>query len=426
MQKRPKVLMFGWEFPPVISGGLGVACLGLCKALSPLADVKMIIPKSVPDFKIPNIELIGLNAFSREQLREIFSKQSKHGDHGLNSHQINAGVNPYAKIDNHESVNQKFYEVYNNNIEPFEIDALYAGDVIKKAIEFSRISVQYALTQEFDVIHAHDWMTFLPAIELKMLTGKPMVLHVHSTEYDRSGADSRNWVYDLEKRAMQLADKVIPVSHYTGSICNKHYGIPEYKITAIHNGVETVKHTVKDSPHKDKLVIFFGRITMQKGPEFFVEAARIVLQYHKNVKFVMAGSGDLHKPLIEKIASFGLGDKFFFTGFLNKQKLNELLAISDVYCMPSMSEPFGLSAVEAVQYGLPVIMSKTSGAGEVLSSALKIDFWDTHKLAQYIIASLDYKGLSTEMVDKANEDLKHITWENTALKVMEVYESVMS
>ncbi|MCF8429114.1 MAG: glycosyltransferase [Bacteroidia bacterium] len=422
MQNRPKVLMFGWEFPPVISGGLGVACLGLCKALSPLADVKMIIPKSVPDFKIPNIELIGLNAFSREELRDMFSKKSKHGNHGLNFYQINAGVNPYIKIDSNESINKKFYDVYNQNIEPFEIDALYAGDVIKKAIEFSRISVQYALLQDFDVIHAHDWLTFLPAIELKMLTGKPLVLHVHSLEYDRSGADIKNWVYDLEKKAMDLADRIIPVSNYTGDICHTHYGVPKYKIIPIHNGVESIKHTVKKSPHKDKLIIFFGRITMQKGPEFFVEAAKLVLKYHNNVKFVMAGSGDLHKPLIEKIASYGLGDKFFFTGFLNKQKLNELLAISEVYCMPSVSEPFGLSAVEAVQYGLPVIMSKTSGAGEVLSSALKIDFWDTHKLAQYMIASIDYKGLSAEMVGKADKDLKHITWEKTADKVMQIYE----
>ncbi len=425
MQKRPKVLMFGWEFPPVISGGLGVACLGLCKALSPLAEVKMIIPKSVPDFKIPNIELIGLNSFSKDQLRELFNIQPNYGNNGFNTHQIDAGVNPYTKIRDDESVNQKFYDVYREDVQPFEIDALYAGDVIKKAIEFSRISVQYALRQEFDVIHAHDWMTFLPAIELKIRTGKPMVLHVHSLEYDRSGESSKNWVYDLEKRAMNLADRIIPVSHYTGSICHKYYDVPEFKICPIHNGVEAINKTVKKNPHKDKLIIFFGRITMQKGPEFFVEAARIVLQKHKNVKFVMAGSGDLHKPLIEKIASYGLGDKFYFTGFLNKQKLNELLAISDVYCMPSVSEPFGLSAAEAVQYGLPVIMSKTSGAGEVLPSALKIDFWDTHKLAQYMIASLDYKGLHDEIVGKAAVDLKDITWENTADKVIKVYQSII-
>lgn len=423
MNFRPRVLMFGWEFPPVISGGLGVACLGLCKAMSPLADLKMIIPKSVPDFKIPNIDLIGLNSFTREQLRDLF-KREQYAGYG-STHYVSNAMQPYGGIGSDEFISKKFYDVYHEDVQPFEIDALYAGDVIKKAIEFSRISVQYGLKQDFDVIHAHDWMTFLPAMELKMKTGKPMVVHVHSTEYDRSGESSRNWVYDLERKAMELADRVIPVSQYTGYICEKFYGVPGFKIKPVHNGVEHIHKTVKKKVIDEKLVIFFGRITMQKGPEYFVEAARIVLKHHSNVKFVMAGSGDLHKPLIEKIAEYKLGDKFFFPGFLNKQKLNDLLAITDVYCMPSVSEPFGLSAVEAVQYGIPTIMSKTSGAGEVLSSALKIDFWDTQKLAQYIIASLDYKGLRDEMIQKSDTDLKDITWENTAQKVMSIYDEII-
>lgn len=334
-------------------------------------------------------------------------------------------MQPYGGIGSDEFISQKFYDVNHEDVQPFEIDALYAGDVIKKAIEFSRISVQYGLKQDFDVIHAHDWMTFLPAMELKMKTGKPMVVHVHSTEYDRSGESSRNWVYDLERKAMELADRVIPVSKYTGYICERFYSVPGYQIKPVHNGVEHIHKSVKKKAIDEKLVIFFGRITMQKGPEYFVEAARIVLQHHPNVKFVMAGSGDLQKPLIEKIARYKLGDKFFFIGFLNKQKLNDLLAITDVYCMPSVSEPFGLSAVEAVQYGIPTIMSKTSGAGEVLSSALKIDFWDTQKLAQYIIASLDYEGLRDEMIQKSDTDLKDITWEHTAQKVMSIYDEII-
>ncbi len=423
MNFRPRVLMFGWEFPPVISGGLGVACLGLCKAMSPLADLKMIIPKSVPDFKIPNIDLIGLNTLTREQLKELF-KIEQYVGYG-STHYISSGMQPYGSVGNDEFISQKFYNVYHEDVQPFEIDALYAGDVIKKAIEFSRISVQYGLKQNFDVIHAHDWMTFLPAMELKIKTGKPLVLHVHSTEYDRCGEGSKNWVYDLEKKAMEMADRVITVSRYTGYVCEKYYGIPEYKIKPVHNGVEAINKTIRKRRFDGKLVIFFGRITMQKGPEYFVEAARIVLQHHPDVMFVMAGSGDLHKPLIEKIAKYKLGHKFFFPGFLNKQKLNDLLAVTDVYCMPSVSEPFGLSAVEAVQYGIPTIMSKTSGAGEVLSSALKIDFWDTQKLAQYIIASIDYKGLRDEMIEKSDTDLKDITWENTAKKVLSIYNEII-
>ncbi|MFY8020037.1 MAG: glycosyltransferase family 4 protein [Bacteroidia bacterium] len=422
-KNRNKVLMFGWEFPPVISGGLGVATLGLCKALSPLADVKMIIPKSVPNFDIPNIELIGLNSFTREQLQELFKQEHEYSFHepkfNGKSH-----YGPYSRIPENEFISQKFYDVLHEDIKPFEIDDLYAGDVIKKVIEFARISVQYSLRQKFDVIHAHDWMTFLPGMELKLRTGKPLVLHVHSTEYDRAGEHSKNWVYDLERRAMHLADRIIPVSHYTGSICEKHYGVDRNKIMPVHNGIEAVKHTVKKSPFDEKLVIFFGRITMQKGPEYFVEAAKLVLDHHPNVKFVMAGSGDLLRPMIEKTAAYGIGDKFFFTGFLNKVMLNELLAIADVYCMPSVSEPFGLSAVEAVQYGIPTIISKTSGVAEALTGSMQFDVWDVQKFAQYIVAALDYEGLKKSVVDANNHSLETITWENCAQQVVDVYNSI--
>jgi glycogen synthase len=423
MKKRIKVLMFGWEFPPVISGGLGVATLGLCKAMAPLADVKMIIPKNVPDFNIPNIELVGLNSIGKNELEELFKKEIHYSFPEMRMHK-GAGFGPYTRIAENEFIDKKFYDVFHGEVTPFEIDDLYGGDVIKKVIEFARISVQYCLRTKFDVIHAHDWMTFLPAMELKIRTGKPLVLHVHSTEYDRAGEHSKNWVWDLEKRAMELADRIIPVSHYTGEICAKHYGVDPSKIMPVHNGIEAIKHTVKQKPFEGNFVIFFGRVTMQKGPEYFVEAARKVLSIHPNTKFVLAGSGDLLRPMIERTASYGIGDKFFFTGFLNKKMLNELLAIADVYCMPSVSEPFGLSAVEAVQYGIPTIISKTSGVAEVLNGSLKIDVWDVDKFAEYIMAALDYKGLKKSVVDANAHSLESITWENCAQKVMHVYQSI--
>jgi glycosyltransferase involved in cell wall biosynthesis len=423
MLARKKVLMFGWEFPPVISGGLGVATLGLCKAMAPLADVKMIIPKNVPDFNIPNIELVGLNSIGRKELEELFKKEIHYSFPEM-SVKKGPSFGPYTRIAETEYIDKKFYDVFHGEVHPFEIDDLYAGDVIKKVIEFARISVQYCLRTKFDVIHAHDWMTFLPAMELKIRTGKPLVLHVHSTEFDRAGEHSKNWVWDLEKRAMALADRIIPVSRYTGDICVQHYGAEPNKIMPVHNGIEAVKHTVKKKPVEGNLVIFFGRVTMQKGPEYFVEAAKKVLAVHPDTKFVMAGSGDLLRPMIERTAAYGLGDKFFFTGFLNKKMLNELLAIADVYCMPSVSEPFGLSAVEAVQYGIPTIISKTSGVAEVLNGSLKIDVWDVNKFAQYIIASIDLKGLRKSVVSANDESLKSITWENCAQKVMGVYESI--
>lgn len=419
-QSRKKVLMFGWEFPPVISGGLGVATLGLCKALAPMANVQMVIPKSVPNFSIPNIKLVGLNSFTQQELDQLFTHENKFYRKHYHQHQ-HWDINPYTKVPEGEYIHQKFFSVFQEQIRPFEIEDLYAGDVIKKVIEFARIAVQYGLNQSFDIIHAHDWMTFLPAMELKRRTGKPLVLHVHSTEYDRSGPESKNWVYDLEQQGMHEADFIIPVSHYTGRICHTHYGVPEHKIRPVHNGIEPIVPLVKAKPFKEKLVIFFGRITMQKGPSFFVEAAKIVLQHQPNVRFVLAGSGDQMNALIEKIAAYGLGDKFSFTGFLNKQKLNELLAVADVYCMPSVSEPFGLSAVEAVQYQLPTLISTTSGVAEVLNGALQFEFWDTHKFAQYILAALQYDGLKHSVVESNAKSLKQITWEHCAAEVMGVY-----
>jgi glycosyltransferase involved in cell wall biosynthesis len=268
-------------------------------------------------------------------------------------------------------------------------------------------------------------MTFLPAMELKRLTGKPMVLHIHSTEYDRSGPQCKNWVYQLEKRAMHLADFVIPVSHYTGSICEQHYGVPAAKIMPVHNGIEPIVLAVKEKPFKEKIVLFFGRITMQKGPEVFIEAAKIVLQKMPNVRFVMAGNGDQLNAMIELSARYGLGDRFSFTGFLSKQSLNELLAIADVYCMPSVSEPFGLSAVEAVQYHIPTIISKTSGVAEVLNGSLNFDVNDTEKFAQCIMAALNYQGLKESIVKSNAESLKTITWEHCAQEVMKIYNKII-
>ncbi len=425
-QGRIKVLMFGWEFPPVISGGLGVATLGLCKALAPLADVQMLIPRSVPNFSIPNIDLIGLNSFTQEQLNELFSHTTTQKHHFYKDTSDLFGLNPYSKVPAQEKVEEQFFSTIFEPIKPFEIEELYAGDVLKKVMEFARIAVQYGLKQQFDVIHAHDWMTFLPAMELKRLTGKPMVLHIHSTEYDRSGPQCKNWVYELEKRGMHLADCVIPVSHYTGSICEQHYGVPAAKIMPVHNGIEPIVLAVKEKPFKEKIVLFFGRITMQKGPEVFIEAAKIVLQKMPNVRFVMAGNGDQLNAMIELSARYGLGDRFSFTGFLNKQKLNELLAIADVYCMPSVSEPFGLSAVEAVQYHIPTIISKTSGVSEVLKGSLNFEVWDINKFAQFIIASLNYQGLKESVVKSNAESLKTITWEHCAQEVMKIYKKIIT
>lgn len=422
MPQKPRILMFGWEFPPVISGGLGVACLGLCKALSEFTELKMIIPKSAPGFQLPNMELIGLNSFNREQLLELYRQPLASIQTYDNN---NTDFNPYQRFAQNEFIGQKFYEVYSNEVQPFELDQLYSSDVIKKVIEYSRICTLYGLRQNFDIIHAHDWMTFLPAMELKKQSGKPLVLHVHSLEYDRGGENSRNWVWELERKAMEMADFVLPVSRYTGSIISQFYGIDSRKIQAVHNGVEPIERSNFQNLTGKKLIIFFGRITMQKGPEYFIEAARIVLSQSKDVHFVMAGSGDMYTKLIELVAHYRIGDRFHFTGFLNKARLNDLLSIADVYCMPSVSEPFGLSAVEAIQYGIPTIISKTSGAGELLNGVPKLDFWDTHKIAEYMLAAIHDPIFRKRIIGESDLDLNNISWQHSAQEVLKVYHQLL-
>jgi glycogen synthase len=428
--KAPRVLMFGWEFPPAMSGGLGVACLGLCKALAPLVDLRMIIPKSTTDFVLNNMELIGMNNVSIRELQKIHLEE--YYEEIGNVEYLDYALNPYASSFDMESINEARHFLSQNDIdfagnpERFSIDELYGGDVIKKVIEFAKLAVRLGLTKKFDVIHAHDWMTFLPAMHLKAITGKPLVVHVHSLEYDRGGEHSRGWVYYLEKKAMQAADVVIPVSYYTGDICHKHYGIDSAKILPVHNGIDPINGHRENRTFPEPVVLFLGRVTMQKGPNFYVETAKKVLKSFPDVHFVLAGTGNLTRELIDYTAENGMGNKFHFTGFVNKAQVNELLSMTDVYCMPSVSEPFGLSAVEAVQFEIPCVISQRSGVSEVLKGALKADFWDTDKFADYIIALLRHDTLRKELVDEANRDLKSINWESTAQKVVSIYNKIIN
>ncbi len=415
--------MFGWEFPPVINGGLGVACLGLCKAMAPMANLKMIIPKSSTEYAVNYMELIGLNSVDISTLKKQVTKK------GLKkfttANYFDLALSPYINFTGEAEINKIQHEVYSSELKQFEINELYGADIIRKVLEFSKLSVKLSATKQFDIIHAHDWMTFLPGMEIKAATGKPLVLHVHSLEYDRSGPENKSWVYQLEKRAMEYADAIIPVSNYTGSIIENVYGISKSKIFPVHNGIEPVNHSQLKRITSEKIVIFFGRITRQKGPEFYFEAAKKVLQHYPDVRFVLAGTGDLMRGIMEKAAEARIGHKFHTTGFLTKEKINDLLAVADVYVMPSVSEPFGLSAVEAVQYGIPTILSKQSGAAEVIHGTLTMDFWDVNKMANYIISLLEYPTLRKELVDTAFIDLKKISWTSTAKKVLKVYDKLV-
>lgn len=412
----PKVLMLGWEFPPIINGGLGVACHDLSSAMSELANITMIIPKSSPDFKMKNMNLVGINNIDVGSLDVTSGKQPL----PFELHSIPVDLDPYYM----ESSSGQSYDKSTSAAtasRTFDIDNLYGGDVISKVFQYADIASALASKMDFDVIHAHDWMTMVAGVKIKQLTGKPLILHIHSLEVDRSGTNSKGWVYDLEKKGMEYADLLIPVSNFTANNIQKYYGIDKKKISVVHNGSTRVQPFTNERRFKEKTVLFVGRLTRQKGPEKFLEIAAKVLEVDPDVRFVMAGVGDYFKGLLEQSSYKQIGNRFHMTGFLNLTQLRYLFSVSDVYCMPSVSEPFGLSAVEAAQFGIPCVISKQSGVAEVLNGSLKFDFWDINKAADCILNLLGDPVLRKRVVEDASRDLETINWNISAKKIMNAY-----
>jgi glycogen(starch) synthase len=428
--KRLRVLKLGWEFPPLINGGLGVACLGLSKALSKHVDLTVVVPKSAPDADFDGFDLRGLNNMTIEQLQTVEGKYRYESFAQVRN--VPIFLDPYDTsgtsldiLERTDAGEVQFSQTTRLQLDSFKIGELYGPDLGNKVVEYSKIAAKLAMLEDFDVIHAHDWMTFLAGVEVKKATGKPLVVHLHASQYDRAGADARGWIYDIEKYGMEEADRVIPVSQYTGDIVTGHYGIEPRKVRPVHNGADPVDVFVTKKKFPEKLVLFLGRLTAQKGPEFFLEIASKVLEKNRDVRFVVAGTGEKLRPLIETGAFRGLGGHFHFTGFLNKEKVNDLLSMTDVYCMPSVSEPFGLSALEAAQFGIPAVISKQSGVAEVLKGALVADFWDVELMAKHINDLLTDDDMRQKVIEQAKLDIEASTWDAAALKVLEIYRELV-
>ena len=286
-----------------------------------------------------------------------------------------------------------------------------------------------ARTVPCDVIHSHDWLTYPAGIHAKNVTGKPLVIHVHATDFDRSRGNVNPDVFRIEKDGMDHADHIITVSNLTRRTVIDKYHIDPAKVTTVHNAVIPLSQEILSIPRtqrKDKVVTFLGRITMQKGPEYFVEAAAKVLDKSKNVRFVMAGSGDMMNDMISLVANKGIADRFHFTGFLKGKQVYEMLADSDVYIMPSVSEPFGISPLEAMQMGVPSIISKQSGCAEILNHVIKTDYWDIDAMADAIHGLVNYPALHKELKDKGLEEIQGITWEKAGRKVLDIYDKVIN
>ena len=487
-----RVFMLGWEFPPHISGGLGTACYGMTKALDEIGvEVCFVVPTPVPldssshvDLKSPQdlaalrdapatpvpaspadgpakivssdaariearrvmeqhvqmhhvpaiLQAYGtqtsfskiLESMTREQRIEIFKLMPQLAGAGETKdteaiqHAIETGsfdeLDDISEPDGNDSFAQDGQGAH------------YAGDLMTQVQRYASLAVKIAKSQKFDVIHAHDWMTYPAGLAVAAATGKPLVVHVHSTEFDRSGETPDQRVYEIERRGMHGANRVICVSFLTRNIAITRYGIDPAKAEVVYNAVELPddngKFDTKPIGRHEKIVLFLGRVTMQKGPEYFLEAAKKVVERYSNVRFVMAGSGDMIAQCIQQAADLRLGKYVTFTGFLRGNDVARIFKMADLYVMPSVSEPFGIAPLEAMSHDVPVIISKQSGVSEVLTHVLKVDFWDVDEMANKILAVLRHPPLQRTLRQHGAIELQKISWLDSAKQLESIYTSM--
>lgn len=417
-----KVFMLGWEFPPYNVGGLGIACEGLAKSfIKKGMDVTFVMPNAPKGAHSDFLNLIV--ASHKEFSEEEFSN--------LNIKKVDSLLTPYMSSESYALERQSFIDkkMLDANAGDFSLDCQYGQDLLSEVWRYSQKVALIAKNEKFDVIHAHDWMTFQAGIEAKKATGKPLVVHIHNTAYDRSGGNPSEYEYKLEWDGFQAADKVIAISNFVKNTLVTKYHIPSEKIEVVHNGIDVDKYTytpVEASIKKnDKVVLFAGRVTLQKGPDYFIKAAHRISQKIKDVKFVLAGNGDMLNRSIEMVAELGLSDRFIFSGRYNKEEGVKLMSMADVFVMPSVSEPFGLVPLEAMLQKTPTIISKQSGVSEVLANTLKVDFWDIDQLSNKIVAVLKYNVLHEQLSEYGEGEAKNLTWDPAAAKCHSVFSSLI-
>lgn len=422
-----KVLMFGWEFPPHISGGLGTACHGLTKGLAQQdVEVLFVMPRAMGD-EDGSIGRI-INA-SDIEMPSTYSSIDTFWNN-VNFLPVSSGLIPYLGIEEYNYLKNEHQEYdsqfFNHLGGKFTFSGKYGANLMEEVMRYAFIASKIARENEFDVIHAHDWLTYLAGVVAKQISGKPLVVHVHATEFDRSGENVNRMVYDLERMGMENADAVIAVSNLTRNIVIHRYGIPSEKVFAVHNAVDfSGKERVNTSKNSnEKVITFLGRITYQKGPEYFIEAANKVLKRYPNARFVMAGSGDMMNRMVRRVAKLKIGAHFTFTGFLTGDDVNKMYAESDVYVMPSVSEPFGISPLEAMRTGVPVIISRQSGVAEVVTHALKVNFWDVDALADAMYGLLAYSTLTKTLQLEGTREVNSFNWNDSASLVKKIYHKV--
>jgi glycogen(starch) synthase len=487
-----RIVMLGWEFPPFISGGLGTACHGLTKALDKQGhEVLFVLPRPVDRSRATHIrlfspeQLAGLSSMGgsagggsvagsadevvtmpswgaggASSAAGVGSGQGVTGVGGL-SHTRVLGVpasfrNPYPgggplasrRLKGRVPVHADGTPLSEEEIEQLSDEELlgmgvelsgpqfgrtgagahYQGDLIAESERYARLVVTLTRRELFDVVHAHDWLTFPAGQALSRVTGRPLIVHVHSTEFDRAGENVNQRVYDIERRGMMAAMRVVCVSEFTKRIVTQRYGVDPSRVDVVYNGIDNEQ--LQPGPQagiqrRDRIVLFLGRLTMQKGPEYFIGAARRVLEKVPEAKFIVAGSGDMELRMIELAAQLGIGHRVLFTGFLRGSDVDRVFRMADCYVMPSVSEPFGLAPLEAMRNDVPVIISRQSGVSEVLSHCLKVDFWDVDDIANKIVAVLRHPPLGQLMREHGSVEIRRLTWDGAAEACVKSYQQAV-
>ncbi|MFA6522772.1 MAG: glycosyltransferase family 4 protein [Candidatus Peribacteraceae bacterium] len=400
-------LMFGWEYPPHHSGGLGVACQGLVRGLLRNGvRVTLVLPHNLGE---------------SEQHLDILSPTDE----------LRSTIHVPSLLDPYDSVRSYEDRILSTNI-PRDTNHLYGPDLGQAVEEFTAMSVDMTKHINPDVIHCHDWMTYGAGVRAARYHHKPLVAHIHATEFDRTDFHPNEWIAGKERHGLLAADHIIAVSAYTKNLLISHYGIPRDKIMVVHNGHDQPRNTIppailtQHGKHRDPLVLFLGRLTIQKNPWQFLEIARRVHDHRKDVRFVMAGDGPMMAELLDRTCELGLGDSVIFTGNVRGREVQALYTAADCFVMPSLSEPFGLVALEAIAHDTPVIVSKQSGVAEVLDHAFKVDYWDADMMADCILTILREEALSGQLKAEAPRVLQRLTWKNQAHKVQSIYQHLIS
>ncbi len=470
-----KVLMLGWEFPPHISGGLGTACLGLTRGLAQQGvEVVFVVPRARGDEDAAHLsEMVGANQVevtpesAQAQVIEEEWDPALGPEHEQRAWRVRRSLElvaidslllPYLTPETYQARLTEHLEQVQvlagsgarrrMRVVPMapvgtaapatsqaagpkrtlEFSGSYGRDLMSEVGRYATAAAEVALQREHDVIHAHDWMAVPAGLAASRASGKPLVLHVHACEYDRSGEHVNPAVRELEKLGMEGADRVVCVSNYTARLVRTRYGIDPRKIRVVHNGLDRAA-AAPAVPHArripEPIVLFLGRVTFQKGPDYFLETAARVVQIEPHVKFVMSGSGDMLPAMIERAARLGIARQVHFTGFLRGAEVERMYSMADIYVMPSVSEPFGISPLEAMALDVPVVLSRQSGVSEVLKNALKVDFWDVQETANKILALLRYPALSATLRGEGREEVARLGWDRPAGLVNDVYREVV-